>query len=229
MNNFSNIFFDFDGTICNTAPGIFASMQKVCTYYNLPYGEDTFAKMIGPSLKESFSTIFHLPENEIQNAIKIYRDFYSTEGMFLCEPYDGIIDLLNNLRTQNKKLFIATSKPEVYTKEILKNKNLINFFDFVGGADLEEKKRVEKIDVINYVLKQNHLMQKKDSIVMIGDRSYDINGAHMAGLKAIGILWGFGNKEEFINSNADWILKTPIEVFNLLNSEKTKGDFLWQF
>jgi phosphoglycolate phosphatase len=140
--------------------------------------------------------------------------------MFLCEPYDGIIDLLNNLRTQNKKLFIATSKPEVYTKEILKNKNLINFFYFVGGADLEEKKRVEKIDVINYVLKQNHLIQKKDSIVMIGDRSYDINGAHLAGLKAIGILWGFGNKEEFINSNADWILKTPIEVFNLLNSEK---------
>lgn len=216
MTNFTHLLFDFDGTICDTAPGIFASMQHVCDYYKLPYGEKDFIKMIGPSLKESFTTIFHLPENEIPKAIDVYREYYSVTGMFQCEPYDGVVDLIKELKACGKKILVATSKPEVYTKEILKRKGLLELFDFVGGADLSEQSRYEKIDVIRYVLSENKLDDKKESCLMIGDRKYDILGAHTAGFKAMGILWGFGNRKEFEECGADYILEKPIDVLKML-------------
>ncbi|MCQ2589772.1 MAG: HAD hydrolase-like protein [Treponema sp.] len=216
MACFENILFDFDGTICDTSEGIFASMQKVVDYYKLPYGVEDFKKMIGPSLKESFTTIFHLPESEVNNAIKVYRDFYGVEGMYMCSPYDGVEDLIKKLRSLGKKIYVATSKPELYTKQIIERKGMTGLFDFIGGADLAEQKRIEKIQVINYVLVENGLESKKETCLMIGDRNYDIKGAHAAGFKACGILWGFGNRQEFEECNADYICEKPLDVLNLI-------------
>lgn len=218
MNKFSYLLFDFDGTLFDTAPGIYTSMQHVCDHYNLPYGEAEFKKMIGPSLKESFTTIFHLPESEVPQAINVYREYYSTVGMFDCIPYKGVFELIEKLRTMGFKILIATSKPELYAKQILERKGFLHLFDFVGGADLSEQKRCEKIDVVNYVLEENNLVNKKSECLMIGDRKYDINGAHAAGLKASGILWGFGNREEFEQANADFILETPEQVLEFLTN-----------
>jgi len=216
MSNFNNILFDFDGTICDTSPGIFASMQKVCAHYNLSFGLDTFAKMIGPPLQESFTKIFHLPESEVRNAIKVYRDYYAAEGMFLCEPYEGVKELIHALRANGMRIFVATSKPEEYTRKIIERKGLSELFDFVGGADMEEKSRIDKVDVINYVLDENRISDKRESVLMIGDRFYDINGAHKANLKAAGILWGFGDRAEMEKCGADFIFETPQELQKFL-------------
>ena len=216
MISFTHIFFDFDGTICDTAPGICASMQHVCDHYSLPYGKDTFLKMIGPSLEESFTTFFKLPQSEIRNAIKVYRDYYSTKGMFECTPYDGIIKTIEALRSNGIKTYVATSKPELYTKQIAEKKNLSYLFDFIAGADMEEKDRINKIDVINYLIKVNNLENFKNTTLMVGDRNYDIIGGHKAGLKTCGVLWGFGNEKEFKEADADFIIKTPSELLNLL-------------
>ena len=226
MLKFNTILFDFDGTICDTSPGIFASMQKVCDKYGLPYGKETFVKMIGPSLQESFTKIFHLPESEVRNAIKVYRDYYSSEGMYLCEPYKGVKELILSLREAGKRIFVATSKPEVYTKKIIERKGISDLFDFVGGADMEEKNRINKVDVINYVLESQStsdagVCNSRDSVLMIGDRSYDIIGAHKAGLKAMGILWGFGDTAEFEQCGADYICATPEDVAKLLIGENS--------
>lgn len=225
MLNFNTLLFDFDGTICDTSPGIFASMQKVCNKYGLPYGKETFVKMIGPSLQESFTKIFHLPESEVRNAIKVYRDYYSAEGMYLCEPYNGVIELILSLREAGKRIFVATSKPEEYTRKIIERKGISDLFDFVGGADMEEKNRINKVDVINYVLAEQltsdtGACNSRESVLMIGDRSYDIIGAHKAGLKAMGILWGFGDKAEFEQCGADYICATPNDVAKLLMPER---------
>ena len=216
MLNFTNILFDFDGTICDTSAGIFASMEKVCDYYGLPFGHDTFVKMIGPSLEEGFAKFFRLPPSEIQNAVNIYREYYSAEGMFIYEPYSGIKELILALRASGKRVFVATSKPEAYTKRIMERKGIADLFDFVGGSDIEEKTRFNKVDVINYVLAENSLSDKRDSVLMIGDRFYDIDGAHSAGLKAIGVLWGFGDRTELEQSGADYICETVEEVKKLL-------------
>lgn len=217
MDNFTHLLFDFDGTLFDTAPGIYNSMQHVCDHYHLPYGKDEFRKMIGPSLKESFSTIFHLPESEIYNAIDVYREYYSVSGMYECDPYPGVFEAIEKLRSLGKKILVATSKPELYTKQILERKGFLNLFDFVGGADLGEQKRYEKIHVLEYLLDENKLRGKENNCLMIGDRKYDVNGAHMAGIKCAGILWGFGSRQEFEECGADYIIQTPDELLKLLS------------
>ena len=136
--------------------------------------------------------------------------------MYQCTPYPQIVELIKALKEDGKQIFIATSKPEIYTKQILEKKDLLKLFNFTGGADLTEQIRCEKVDVINYVLKENHLENQKDSCLMIGDRNYDIKGAHLAGLKALGILWGFGSRQEFEKANADFILEKPEELLAFL-------------
>lgn len=212
MQDFEYFLFDFDGTIFDTSEGIFNSLDKVCVHYNLENTRDDFSRMIGPPLSESFATVFHLPESEIQDAIKVYRDYYSKEGMFQCSLYPGVTEMIQRLKSKGRKVFIATSKPEIYTKQILERKGLLQFFDFVGGADFEEKVRCEKVDVINYVLSVNRLSGQKEKCLMLGDRNYDINGAHKAGLKAAGVLWGFGGRKELEEAGADFIFETPEEI-----------------
>lgn len=218
MKKFDYILFDFDGTIFNTSPGVFKSFDKVVEYYNLDIDKSLYNKMIGPPLYESFSNILHLPESEIRNAIDVYRKEYAKGRMFDCTVYDGVIDLIQSLRNAGKKVYVATSKPEIYAREILKKNNLTELFDFIGGSDTEEKSRVNKIDVIKYVLESQHLTDKKDKVLMIGDRHYDVNGAHLAGLECMGILWGFGTREEFTECKADYICSSTSEVKVLLCS-----------
>ena len=141
---FDNILFDFDGTIMDTSPGIYDSFDRVIAHYRLDFPRSQYSRMIGPPLNESFSKILKLPEDEIRNAIKIYRDYYSVEGMYNAEVYPGIVPLMENLRKAGKKIFTATSKPEVFTRKIIEQKNMTHLFDFIGGSDAEEKGRTDK-------------------------------------------------------------------------------------
>lgn len=216
MKNYSNLLFDFDGTLFDTSLGIFNSMQHVCDYFNLPYGEEEFRKMIGPTLKESFSTIFHFSEKEIPKAIDVYREYYADKGMFECTPYPGVFELIKKLRSENKKILVATSKPEEYAKKILEQKGFYDLFDFVAGADIGEKIRYEKIDVLLYLLDEFKLKGKEEQCLMIGDRKYDVEGAHTAGIKCAGVLWGFGNRKEFEECNADYIFENPTDAWEKL-------------
>ena len=218
MQKFDVIFFDFDGTLFNTAPGVFDSFDKVVEHYGLEIDRNVYNKMIGPPLRFSFENFLKLPESEIRNAIDIYRSYYSIEGMYNCQVYDGVTELIKKLRSDGKMICVATSKPEIYARKILEKKGMMDLFDFVGGSDTQEKNRVEKIDVVNYVLKTQNLEEKKDSVLMIGDRYFDVNGAHAAGLKCMGILWGFGNRTEFEECGADFICETPSEVYEFLNA-----------
>ena len=175
--------------------------------------------MIGPPLRESFGNILNLPESEIRNAIKVYRDYYSTEGMYNARLYDGVVELIENLRKSGKKIYTATSKPELFTRRILEKYELDHLFDFIGGSDLEERGRVEKKDVVEYVVNTRKLSDNKEKCILIGDRKYDVVGAHEAGIKCAGILWGFGSREEFESCGADFILETPSDVETFLLQE----------
>ena len=215
---FDIILFDFDGTVFDTSPGVFNSFDYMFEKYGMDFPREKYSLMIGPPLTESFENIIGFSKDESDKAMATYREYYGTKGLFECELYPGIKKLVEQLHAKGKKVFIATSKPEEYANAILERKGLTGLFDFVGGSDLEEKARVEKIDIINYVLKSNGLSSEKDGdkILMIGDRKYDIIGSHAVGIKCCGILWGFGTREEFKEYGADYICETPKDVFNLI-------------
>lgn len=217
MENYETVLFDFDGTLFNTSAGVFDSFDDVVKYYGLNIDKNIYFKMIGPPLKYSFVHYLGLAESEIENAIEVYRKSYTEkEGMFNCTIYPGVIELIKKLRSKNIKTCVATSKPEEFAKMILERNDMLELFDFVAGGDMEEKYRVEKVDVIKYLLENMQLEDKKDSVLMIGDRLYDVKGAHEAGLKCMGILWGFGSEKEFIENKADYICKDTDEVYKFL-------------
>ncbi len=208
---FDYILFDFDGTLMDTSEGVYKSFDNVVAHYKLNISKDVYSTMIGPPLIESFSKTLKIPESEIQNAMAVYREYYSKQGMFEASVYDGVVELIKKLKASEKKVFVATSKPEIYAKQILEKKGILDLFDFVGGSDLEEKVRVEKVDIVKYVLKENKI-KNKEKCILIGDRKFDIAGAHAAGIKCAGILWGFGSRKEFEEYSADFILETPNDV-----------------
>ncbi len=208
---FDYILFDFDGTLMDTSEGVYKSFDNVVAHYKLNISKDVYSTMIGPPLIESFSKTLKIPESEIQNAMAVYREYYSKQGMFEASVYDGVVELIKKLKASGKKVFVATSKPEIYAKQILEKKGILDLFDFVGGSDLEEKVRVEKVDIVKYVLKENKI-KNKEKCILIGDRKFDIAGAHAAGIKCAGILWGFGSRKEFEEYSADFILETPNDV-----------------
>lgn len=217
---FDNILFDFDGTVFDTSPGVFNGIQFMLDYYGLKCDRANFPLMIGPPLTESFEHIIKMPKNMIPEAISKFREYYTEKGIFECAVYDGVRQLVESLRAHGKRVMIATSKPELFANQILERNGMRGLFDFVGGSDMEEAKRVEKIDVIRYVLAENGLENEeaRKSTLMIGDRKYDVLGAHEACLECMGILWGFGNRAEFEDCHADYILETPEEVKRFLLS-----------
>ncbi len=207
---FKNIFFDFDGTIADTSEGVYKSFDYVINFYGVNFDHSEYKKLIGPPLKESFENILHLPKTEIQNAIKKYREYYTPKGVLECKIYDGILDLIKSLKAKNYKICVATSKPEHFARQILEHFQIANLFDFIGGSSADEKSRVEKVDVVRYVMEKNNF--KSDECILIGDRKYDVEGAHQAGIKCMGILWGFGNRKEFEECGADYICATVKEA-----------------
>ncbi|MCH5291109.1 MAG: HAD hydrolase-like protein [Treponema sp.] len=216
MRTYTTLFFDFDGTLFDTSEGVFHSFDYVVDFYRLNVPDKSvYNTMIGPPLLESFSRVFHFEGQQLQDAIAKYREYYTDKGMFECCVYDGVVPLIEQLRAAGKHIVVATSKPEVYAKQILQRKNMLHLFDFVGGSDLEEQVRVHKVDIINYVL-QSQGIAEKTSCLMIGDTRFDIEGAQKAGLDSLGILWGFGTKESLEHAGATYIAASPPEAGRLL-------------
>jgi phosphoglycolate phosphatase len=214
MTKIKNILLDFDGTIADSSIGVYKSVDKVVDYYNLDIQKGNYPGLIGPPLRESFSKILGLPPEEIKNAIKVYREYYSEKGMYECRVYDGIENLVKDLKSLGMKVYVATSKPEFYARKILEKLNIADLFDYIAGGDIEESTRIEKVDVLKYLIEEEKL--NVEECLMVGDRIYDVEGAHEVNIKCCGILWGFGNEKEFLDCGADYICKTPEDVKQLV-------------
>ena len=139
-----------------------------------------------------------------------YQEYFKKQGMFENEVYDGIHDLLIDLKAKGKSLIVATSKPEAFAVEILRHFDLYNYFDFVAGATMNDV-RNKKADIIRYALDNCHIFDKF-SAVMIGDREHDIIGAKENGLDSIGVLFGYGTYDELKNAGATFIAETPMDI-----------------
>lgn len=195
-----HILFDLDGTIVRSDPGITRGVQKSLEHFGIYEEPENLKKFVGPPLVESYTKIYGLSLLQYEKALEIFHEYYRSTGIFECELYEGIEEMLKVL-SKDYRLYIATSKPEKEARRVIEHFGLDKYFTFVGGSDGDfNTKRSTKAAVIEYVLKSNNI-EDKTAAIMVGDKVHDIVGANTVGLKSIGILYGYGSMEEFDKAN----------------------------
>lgn len=207
MKDYKYILFDLDGTLTNPKEGITKSVAYALAYYGIKVDDlETLCKFIGPPLADSFMKFYQFSESQALEAVEKYREYFKPYGVYENEVYEGVDKLLSKLKSQGKKVVLATSKPTVFAKVILEHFDLMKYFDVVCGSELDGS-RVKKGDVIRYAIEQAEI-EDKSLAVMIGDREHDILGAKENGLESIGVLYGFGDRAEHETAGADFIVES---------------------
>ncbi|AUC91179.1 phosphoglycolate phosphatase [Streptococcus suis] len=211
---YQTILFDLDGTLTDSGQGILNSVAYALEKMGIEEPDTAnLNRFIGPPLYESFSRFYQLSPEDTQSAVDAFRVYFKEKGMFENQLYPGIIPLLEELRTAGKTLVIATSKPEIFAKQILEHFGIAHYFDVIAGASLDSS-RISKADVIGHAINQLEAFPKH--AVMIGDREHDIEGARMHQLPAIGVLYGYGSKQEFEKAGATMIVETVQDLKKVL-------------
>ena len=209
--------FDLDGTITDSGPGIINSIRYALEKYGLPVPEEKVLRtFIGPPLKEQFQAVCGLNEEESARMVEAYREYYTEKGIFENSVYSGVPEMLERLKESGARILMATAKPEKFAKRIAEHFNFAKYFEFIGGACMDGR-RTDKYDVIEYVLDSCGISEeeKKDA-VMIGDRSHDMIGAAKAGLHSLGVLYGYGSREELVSAGAAMTAETPGDICSII-------------
>ena len=170
--------------------------------------------MVGPPFRVSMHDFLGLEMPEIEKLIGIYRGVYEEYGYKNCKVFEGVEQMLSALKNAGKVLGVATSKPIKFTQMIMRDFDLGKYFDYVAGASSDASKEA-KSDVIQGAL-DNLGVKDKSKVLMVGDRLYDIEGAHMQGIDCAAVLYGYGSKEEFEEYKAEYILAAPDDVVKLV-------------
>lgn len=209
------ILFDLDGTLTDSGLGITNSVKYALEKEGITVGDrsELFC-FIGPPLVESFQKFYGFSPEKALEISHVYREYYSVKGIFENEVYDGIEQLLKKLQKSGKRIIVATSKPEIFAKQILDHFSLSQYFEYIAGSNMDET-RTSKSEVIEYALKSCDITDLT-KVIMVGDREHDILGAKKVGTASIGVLWGYGSREELDFAGANYIAETPDEVFDII-------------
>ena len=210
------ILFDLDGTITDPFEGI----SKCIIYALESFGitlEDTggLVSFIGPPLFDQFKVFCGFDDRQAEQAVKKYRERYSKIGWKECTLVPGTVELLRELKAAGKVLAVATSKPECFAVPILEHFGIDGYFDFIGGAELDHSGRNSKDAVIEYVLEGLEVGDRSEAVI-VGDRFHDIDGAKKTGIGSVGVLNGYGSREELEAHKADHIAENMSEVLKFL-------------
>jgi phosphoglycolate phosphatase len=209
------IYFDLDGTLTDPKPGITRSIQYALQRLDHPTmpTEDELTWCIGPPLRASFVRLLGA-ETSADLAVSYYRERFSDVGLYENGVYDGIGDVLTSLCGSGHRLFVATSKPHVFAERIIDHFGLRDHFERVFGSELDGT-RVDKSDLLTYALKQASVDPSKT--LMIGDRSHDMVGAKNNGMKGIGVLYGYGSRDELLEAGAQHVCATPQAILGCIS------------
>lgn len=214
MGPLDAIYFDLDGTLTDPKPGITRSIQyalKKLDRHIVP-SEDELTWCIGPPLRASFVKLLG-GEGSADRAVTLYRERFADVGLYENGLYAGITDVLTALGKSGRRLFVATSKPAVYAERIIDHFGLRPHFERVFGSELDGT-RVEKSDLLAYALRTASVDPSRS--LMIGDRSHDVIGAKHNGMAALGVLYGYGSRDELIEAGALHLCATPNAILDYL-------------
>jgi len=205
------ILFDLDGTITDSGEGIMNCAAFTLEHFGLPVPERAVMRQfVGPPLRDTFIK-FGVPADKAEEAVTVYRSRYLPIGKYENVPYPGIYELLDRLQKEGHKLYIATSKPESTSVDILNRFELSKYFDRICGATMDGS-RDEKAQVIAYLLETTGAK----NAIMVGDTAFDVIGAAKHGIPTIGVSWGYGNVDEMQAAGAMAIADTAEELLDLL-------------
>jgi len=214
MYEAKHILFDLDGTITNPELGITNAYRAAITGLGLEMPSKAFLRsLIGPPLEDAFTKNLQLAETDVKAAVTYFRTYFETTGIKENVEYAGVELMLQTLKERGKKLFIATSKPEVFAKRVIENFALTTYFSGIYGSNLDGT-RSDKAEVIKYAIESADIIA--ENAIMVGDREHDIIGAQKNSIPAIGVTYGFGTKEQLILSGATQIVDSPLELLEIL-------------
>ncbi len=209
-----HLLFDLDGTLSDSGAGIIHCGQETLAHFGMEvpsYGD--LRPMVGPPLRDSLRH-FGISEENMEEAVEIYRQTYVDHGQYENFPYPGIAQLLQKLHHDGHKLYVATSKPEIMAEHILQHFGLDSYFTIICGSTLDSN-RITKADVIRHLMKQ---LPSDGKIIMIGDTIYDIEGANELSLPSIGVSWGYGNLEEMRTAGAIGIADSMDSLYEMISN-----------
>ncbi len=213
------IFWDMDGTIINSYEGVVESMLYALSFYGITESNpEILRRFVGPPLRVTLSTIYHMEPEQIEEAVAKYRENYTKGAMFKCDVFPGVVEAMEAFEKAGFVQVIASSKPEMMCRTILERFGLVEKMDHIVGASLDGR-----IDSKLQVLEEAFSRlgnPDKDQVVLIGDTKYDAIGAAKMEIDCIGITYGFGTEEELKEYGADPVFATIEEVVSYLCDAK---------
>ncbi len=209
------LFFDLDGTIVDSAPGIKESVRFALSHFGIDEkDEEKLNLFIGPPLFDAFSSIYGMNKEDADTAVAKYRENYKqNKAMLKYKVYDGVELMLKTLKENGFKICLATAKPKEFAEIILDDADLSKYFDIINGASFDASKR-SKTAVIKDTIKTNNF--KKENILMIGDRENDVTGAKNNTIDVLGVTYGYGDKKELNDAGCFNVVNSPSEVVKFI-------------
>ena len=212
------IAFDLDGTLSDPESGLIQGFVYAFKKLGLDYSDrEALRKYIGPSLFKEWQADFGFTPDEANNAIEIFREYYNIYGWWDNKIYDGVREMLEELKASGKVILLATSKPLDTAKKILELFDLTKYFDFIGGADsieLDQKWKVLEHALTSVNIPKNS--PKREECILVGDRCFDSEGAKICSIDCLGVSYGHGTLDELHESGFTYICHSPKEVTELL-------------
>jgi phosphoglycolate phosphatase len=207
----TDLFFDLDGTLTDPARGITRCLAHALrTSGRAAPPLDELRRYIGPPLRKTFAELLATDAHDaVETAVAHYRERFSTVGMYENQVYADVPDGLAALRRAGHRLWVVTSKPEVYARRIVEHFALMPIFHGVHGSELSGA-RADKRELIAHVLESERL--DPASTRMIGDRAEDVVGGRANGTGTVGVLWGYGSEEELVEARPDAIVGSMAEL-----------------
>lgn len=205
------IFFDLDGTLSDSAPGIMECLEKSLEQMGVEVPDRSILiRYIGPPLVETFSLRFGLTGEKLDEVMELFRGFYKEIGLIKNDMYPGVPEMLKRLSAAGKRLAVATSKREYFARIICERYGISQFFEIIAGNS-DDMTRATKEEVIEYILATLKI-DDRSRVLMVGDRLYDVEGANKSGLHCMGVLHGYGSRQELLDAGARYIAQDPLDA-----------------
>lgn len=210
MPKFEFVIFDFDGTVADTRRGVFDSIIYALTSYGYEVPDETVLNsFLGPPLHASFKKTTSCSDEMAETLTAKYRELYTDNAMYRLHLFDGMEEMLKEMKAKGIKMAIASSKPQKFFSKLLEYLEITEYFDVVCGASLDTIHNTKQA-IIAKAIKE--LSAEKDKTLMVGDRVFDIDGAKQNGIKSAGVVFGFDYTEELKNAGADFIVNNTDEL-----------------